>query len=108
MAEENKAVKKVAATKKPTAKKAKAPVKAVPKKVAVAKKLTTIKKTQTSSKHNTVSVTLVKSFNGRLPSHRATIAGLGLKRINHIKELEDTPEIRGMINKVAYLLKVED
>lgn len=55
----------------------------------------------------TVSVTLVKSFHGRLPSHRATVTGLGLKRINHTVELQDTPEVRGMINKISYLLKVE-
>jgi large subunit ribosomal protein L30 len=55
----------------------------------------------------TVSVTLVKSFYGRLPKHRATVTGLGLKRINHTVILEDTPEVRGMINKVSYLLKVE-
>jgi large subunit ribosomal protein L30 len=55
----------------------------------------------------TVSVTLVKSFYGRLPKHRATVNGLGLKRINHTVILEDTPEVRGMINKVSYLLKVE-
>ncbi len=55
----------------------------------------------------TVNVTLVKSFYGRLPSHRATVAGLGLKRINHTVTLEDTAEIRGMINKIAYLLKIE-
>jgi len=55
----------------------------------------------------TVSVTLVKSFYGRLPKHRATVTGLGLKRINHTVVLEDTPEVRGMINKVSYLLKVE-
>ncbi|MGE4595211.1 MAG: 50S ribosomal protein L30 [Gammaproteobacteria bacterium] len=53
-------------------------------------------------------MTLVKSFHGRLPRHRATVTGLGLKRINHTVELEDTPCIRGMINKVSYLLKVED
>ncbi|MDC9726708.1 MAG: 50S ribosomal protein L30 [Candidatus Thioglobus sp.] len=56
----------------------------------------------------TVTVTLTKSFFGRLPSHRATITGLGLKRINHTVTLEDTPAVRGMINKVSYLLKVED
>ncbi|NYT52499.1 MAG: 50S ribosomal protein L30 [Candidatus Vesicomyosocius endoextente] len=72
------------------------------------KKVTTIQKTQVSSKHNTISVTLVKSFHGRLPSHRETIIGLGLKRINHTKKFKDTSEIRGMINKVSYLLKVED
>ncbi len=74
----------------------------------VTKKAVVAKKTQTVSQTKTVSITLIKSFHGRLPSHRATIAGLGLKRINHTKELENTPEIRGMINKVAYLLKVED
>jgi len=52
-------------------------------------------------------VTLIKSFYGRLPAHRATVNGLGLKRINHTVELQDTPEVRGMINKVSYLLKVE-
>lgn len=60
-----------------------------------------------AAKNNTVSITLIKSFFGRLPSHRATITGLGLKRINHTVELVDTPEVRGMINKVAYLLKIE-
>ncbi|SFV76551.1 LSU ribosomal protein L30p (L7e) [hydrothermal vent metagenome] len=56
----------------------------------------------------TVTVTLLKSYFGRLPSHRATVSGLGLKRINHTVTLEDTPAVRGMINKIAYLLKVED
>lgn len=56
----------------------------------------------------TVTVTLQKSFYGRLPSHRATVTGLGLKKINHTVTLEDTPAVRGMINKVSYLLKVED
>ncbi len=56
----------------------------------------------------TVTVTLLKSFYGRLPSHRATVTGLGLKKINHTVTLEDTPAVRGMINKVSYLLKVED
>ena len=56
----------------------------------------------------TVTVTLLKSFYGRLPSHRATVTGLGLKRINHTVTLQDMPEVRGMINKVAYLLRVED
>jgi len=59
------------------------------------------------SKKATLSVTLIKSFYGRLPAHRATVNGLGLKRINHTVELKDTPEVRGMINKVSYLLKVE-
>ncbi len=74
--------------------------------MAEEKKVT--KKAVVAKKTQTVSITLIKSFHGRLPSHRATIAGLGLKRINHTKKLKNTPEIRGMINKVAYLLKVED
>ena len=60
-----------------------------------------------ATKNATLSVTLIKSFYGRLPAHRATVNGLGLKRINHTVELQDTPEVRGMINKVSYLLKVE-
>lgn len=59
------------------------------------------------AKANTVKVTLVKSVIGRLESHRATVKGLGLRRMHHTVELEDTPAIRGMINKVNYLLKVE-
>ena len=100
MAEEK--VDKKAAPKKVTATKApakKVEAKATPKK-APAKKA--------APKKATVRVTLVKSFHGRLPRHRATVTGLGLKRINHTVELEDTPCIRGMINKVSYLLKVED
>ena len=52
-------------------------------------------------------VTLVKSVIGCKSSHRATVRGLGLKRINHTVELQDTPAIRGMINKVFYLVKCE-
>lgn len=53
-------------------------------------------------------VTLVKSLNGRLQSHKACVRGLGLRRINHTVIVGDTPENRGMINKASYLLKVED
>ncbi|MCB1917652.1 MAG: 50S ribosomal protein L30 [Rhodocyclaceae bacterium] len=56
---------------------------------------------------NTVKVTLKKSVIGTKQSHRATVRGLGLRRINQTVELQDTPEIRGMINKVSYLLKLE-
>jgi large subunit ribosomal protein L30 len=56
----------------------------------------------------TVKVTQVKSSIGRLPKHRATLKGLGLRRINHTVELEDTPSVRGMINKINYMIKVED
>ena len=54
-----------------------------------------------------VKVTLVKSVIGTKESHRATVRGLGLRRLNSTSELEDTPAVRGMINKVFYLLKCE-
>jgi large subunit ribosomal protein L30 len=54
-----------------------------------------------------IKVTLVKSAIGCKATHRATVRGLGLKRINHTVELQDTPAIRGMINKVYYLVKCE-
>ena len=56
----------------------------------------------------TVKVTQMKSSIGRLPKHRATLRGLGLRRIRHTVELEDTPSVRGMINTVYYMVKVED
>lgn len=56
----------------------------------------------------TIKVTQLRSANGRLKSHRACIAGLGLRRINHTVEVEDTPSVRGMINQVNYLIRVED
>ena len=55
-----------------------------------------------------VKVTLMKSVNGRLASHRSCVRGLGLRRMHHSVVVEDTPCTRGMINKVAYLLKVEE
>lgn len=55
-----------------------------------------------------VKVTLVKSLNGRLTKHKACVRGLGLRRMHHSVVVQDTVENRGMINKVAYLLKVED
>ena len=56
----------------------------------------------------TVTVTLTKSPIGRLKNHKACVAGLGLRRIGHTVELEDTPSVRGMVNKVYYMVKVED
>lgn len=56
---------------------------------------------------NKIRVTLVKSLIGTKQPHRATVRGLGLRRINHTVELEDTPAVRGMINKVFYLVKCE-
>ena len=56
----------------------------------------------------TVKIKLVKSPWGRLPKHRACVAGLGLRRLGSVSELEDTPAVRGMIDKVAFLLEVEN
>ena len=56
----------------------------------------------------TIKVTQVKSTHGRLKRHQASVAGLGLRRIGHTVEVEDTPAVRGMINQVSYLVKVED
>jgi len=55
----------------------------------------------------TVKVTQVKSLIGTIGSHRATMRGLGLRRINHTVELIDTPAVRGMIKRVNYLVKCE-
>lgn len=54
-----------------------------------------------------IKVTLVKSIIGTKESHRATVRGLGLRKLNSSSELEDTPAVRGMINKVSYLVKCE-
>lgn len=53
-------------------------------------------------------VTLVRSLNGRVGKHKACVAGLGLRRMHHTVEVIDTPEVRGMINKVSYMLQVEE
>jgi large subunit ribosomal protein L30 len=55
----------------------------------------------------TIKVTLVRSLIGTRPEHRASVRGLGLRRIRHTVELVDTPAVRGMINKVAYLVRCE-
>jgi large subunit ribosomal protein L30 len=54
-----------------------------------------------------IKVTLLKSLTGRKQSHRNTVQGLGLKRINQSVELADTPAVRGMINKVNYLVRID-
>ena len=59
--------------------------------------------TQSNSK---VKVQLVRSLIGTRESHRATVRGLGLGRLNSVSELQDSPAVRGMINKVSYLVKV--
>ena len=101
MTEETKPAKKAAAkkaaTKKAAPKKA-AAAKAAPKKAA-AKKEAAVKK---------LNLTLVRSKNGRLKSHKACVAGLGLRRMHQTVEVIDTPENRGMINKIQYMLNVEE
>jgi large subunit ribosomal protein L30 len=54
-----------------------------------------------------IKVTLLKSLAGRRKDHRATVHGLGLKRVNQVAELVDTPAVRGMINKVNYLVRID-
>ncbi len=54
-----------------------------------------------------IKVTLVKSIIGTKQDHRATVRGLGLRKLNSTAVLEDTPAVRGMIQKVQYLVKVE-
>jgi large subunit ribosomal protein L30 len=56
----------------------------------------------------TIKVTQIKSAHHRLKNHRACVAGLGLRRIGHTVEVEDTPSVRGMINQVIYLVRVEE
>ncbi|TCK05980.1 50S ribosomal protein L30 [Marinobacterium mangrovicola] len=53
-----------------------------------------------------IKVTLVRSPIGTLPKHKACVQGLGLRRIGHVVEVEDTPAVRGMINKVNYMVQV--
>lgn len=55
----------------------------------------------------TIKLTQTRSTIGIQPRHKATIMGLGLRRIGHTVELEDTPAVRGMIHKVHYLVRVE-
>jgi large subunit ribosomal protein L30 len=55
-----------------------------------------------------LSVTLVRGVMGKTPAHRATVRGLGLKWRSHTVELADTPQVRGMIGKIAFMLRVTD
>lgn len=61
-----------------------------------------------NAKSKTIKVTLVKSVFGQLKSHRATVRGLGLRRIRDTATVADTPETRGMINASGHMLKVEE
>ena len=60
------------------------------------------------AKAKELNVTLVKSKFGRLKSHKACVAGLGLRKMHQTVTVLDTPENRGMINRVSYLLSVEE
>ncbi len=64
-------------------------------------------KTKIKTDGKTIKVTLLRSLIGTRPEHRASVRGLGLRRINHTVELTDSPAIRGMINKVSYLVRCE-
>lgn len=55
----------------------------------------------------TIKVTLKKSPIGRLKAHKACVTGLGLRRIGHTVEVEDTPAVRGMIDRISYMVQVE-
>jgi large subunit ribosomal protein L30 len=59
-----------------------------------------------TTQQQTVKIQLVRSPIGCQESHRATVRGLGLRKLNSTSELKDSPEVRGMINKISYLVKV--
>ncbi len=59
-----------------------------------------------ATEQKTVKVQLVRSIIGCKQSHRDTVRGLGLRKLNSVRELQDTPAVRGMINKVDYLVKI--
>ena len=61
-----------------------------------------------SKKKPTLKVTQTRSFIGRPNDQRATLIGLGLNKINRTRELEDTPSVRGMIEKVSHLVRVDE
>ncbi len=63
-------------------------------------------KTSAAADKATLRVKLVRSVAGTRESHRATVRGLGLRKVNSESTLEDTPSVRGMINKVSYLVQV--
>ena len=68
----------------------------------------TAKQKQPAAAGKKIKVTLVKGLRGALHTHRESVKGLGLRHREHSVMVQDTPAIRGMINKVSYLLKVEE
>ncbi len=114
MAEDKKKEEKKTAEKKTAAKKApakKADVKTATKKEApkaAAKKTAPKKAAAKKTDGKTLRVTQVGSPIGRQPKQRQTLIGLGLNKMYKTRELEDTPSVRGIINKIKHLVKVED
>ena len=68
----------------------------------------TAKQKKSGDSGKKIKVTLVKGLRGTLHTHRESVKGLGLRHRQHSVMVQDTPSIRGMINKVSYLLKVEE
>jgi large subunit ribosomal protein L30 len=60
------------------------------------------------AEHKMLRVTLIRGLMGKKPAHRATVRGLGLKWRSHTVDVQDTPQTRGMINAIGYMLKVTD
>ena len=65
-------------------------------------------KGKTKNESATVTVRLVKGLRGTQARHRLSVKALGLNKINDLRELKDSPQVRGLINKVHYLVRVED
>lgn len=101
-----KATKKTAA-KKTVAKKATAKKASVAKVAPPAAKEASAEKSTAKAPAGRMRVTQIKSLIGTIGRHRESVRGLGLRRINHTVEVEDTPATRGMVNKVRYLVRVE-
>ena len=68
----------------------------------------TAKQKKSGDSGKKIKVTLVKGLRGTLHTHRESVKGLGLKHRSHTVEVADTPANRGMINRVSYLVKVEE
>ena len=98
-----KAAPKKTAAKKATGAKKTPAAKAAPRKTAASRKAASASKPKPEK---TVRITLVKSVIGTRESHRATVRGLGLRRIRHEVERPDTPAIRGMVDKIPHLVEL--
>ncbi len=64
--------------------------------------------TKSAKKAGTIKVTQTKSSSGRLQNHQDCVRGLGLRRIGHSVDVQDTPANRGMISKISYMVRVEE